>query len=1297
MMAAAAVKGEEEEKEYIRDKQVVSCKRVSRNSHESPPSETHIVSLQNLRSFKANGSGMDDLKSYRENQICSEQQLNRTSLENEKMKIETKNSLKREISDQQQQQQHWLSNQLEMIAAESRPVLVEETTSTTINNDNDHSFELCESFGIGNQTKSPRRGEKEGVVCREEICHEITASSKIRAQAKTASSKINKQQAEWNLMQIVESAESKLMRQKQARDEEARMLKLRQATEQSSSFRQGDGNGDIIQIENESKSKIQSQTKNHAADENTSPRPPSSLSSCCNSETTTFLLPNTSFPLKISRRGLMLKSPAFSAITLEKASEDEGGDCDREQPFALEPSAAAGHERTAVVSDCGRKFGPTGCKVGPTLPHADEGRVSGSSGYVTAAGNMTNRVENEAPSQCRSWVATTGKEESVRLECSLSSNVVGSEKLPQTKSLSVFVSPTSKIDTPTSSYKPFLLRRNSPLNFGGRDEGTKQHHQQSLTTSATTKDHGRCLTGQNTQPMAGDCREEEENEDREGPTPTNDLIRALIQRDKVALSGKWYQEQQQQQESSSGSQAKVVPKNPVERPVAIDSSPSWSASSSSSSPFNNNTKTGSSSPLSSSPSPIPHSQKRRHKLEQQLKQHHSRATIGLGARQANKQQGIEQVVVVAGPNRRKRKRAKQQMRAIRGAVKSKLPSIHTEQQQRAKEVLDCLTKTPKHPTTTRKSVIRTETVEPNLTSSVDYHVNNSTSKRIGFGQKESPVNSNSEQEISQIDTTTTAPTSSSSFASNANTRQLATKMLDTQSRDKQRPNWDSFAARALELSAQLTSKCHFVASGRSDGGGGGVESANRKPSDASSHSEYNVNETSDNNAQQPRRHSTYMLPMLLNRDPNDNTLSSSSTSSSSSVSPSEQQQRQRQLSETGIAGSLSDLLAEEELARVLTGEPGSVLVSSSRNLTNQGLASHLSNRQTNYLSQNPKLTTSASSPSALSTPTNDKTGCGGPCCSQPTAAETFDRTNLVGAAREGRDGNKHSIANDQANVMKRIRKLSLFSGNHHGLITSNTHSNSRSKTKNSELKQQQQQQQPRQRTGSNPLERLRFTTNHLSNNGEHHPERGSSIMKLSSPRARIQSIGATNELAKLSLKSGKRHSIINLLAGNGCNNNNSSNVPSSNHFASKLNPRSIFSTSLHHRDGIKSNNNNLAESSLTENSMNKTSITSSNWVENHLPFTSSSNKLHLIEQQQQQDQQCEPLIPESGFKIVVMGTSGSGKTSIIQRFMYNSFNWRHLPTVEDTYFIEFPYKKNLINISISDTSGKYFRPSELLC
>ena len=66
----------------------------------------------------------------------------------------------------------------------------------------------------------------------------------------------------------------------------------------------------------------------------------------------------------------------------------------------------------------------------------------------------------------------------------------------------------------------------------------------------------------------------------------------------------------------------------------------------------------------------------------------------------------------------------------------------------------------------------------------------------------------------------------------------------------------------------------------------------------------------------------------------------------------------------------------------------------------------------------------------------------------------------------------------------------------------------------------------------------------------------------------------------------------------------------------------------------------------------------------------------------------EQLIPESGFKIVVLGTSGSGKTALIQQFLYGTFPARHQPTVEDTYFVEFPHGKSLINISVSDTSGE---------
>lgn len=1226
--------------EFISEEQVVSLKATSitsnsslRHNYDFAKQSSSVASFNN----SVAGSGIDNLESLGGKQLIQ-------SSENEK------NCSKREDIEQQ----HWLSNQVEMIVAEPR----RETAAAKVeaaaarNNDNDHSFEGRESFS-GDQTDRGGVGEERG----EGDEDEDGAGCKI-----TASEIAGTKQKEWNLMQIVESAESKLMRRKQARDEEARMSRSQQ-------FR-----CDIH--ENQSKTQIQSQTKNE------------NDNSLLVKSGDSFGLPNSSLR-RVSRSGLMLKSPAFATITLEqehfedennlndndnknKRNEKEEREEMEKKPFVssvvggsdCNPAVAAATATREVVSDCGRKFGPTSCKVATTETAPNERHRSG--GNVTA-GNMTNRLESKPPTTC--W-----SEEKLKYN----SNVC--ENSAQVKSL--FVPNTG---TPTS-YKAFLLQ-NSP-SFG-RDDDTKQQQQQSSTAetcSVAAKDQDCLRLCDNARRRVGEedgkAKEEEEEEGREGPTPTNDLIRALIQRDKVALSAKWNQHEL--------GQTKTLPsRSRAGDQRTIDSSPSWSASS----PSPSNDKTGSPCPFSStsSPSPtcspsssssssspqFPHLTKQREQNQKPNQQQRQRNSIAIG----HSQKQVDEMV--AKPSRRKRKRAKQ-MRAVKEA-KSK-PT---------RRVLDLdLTKTSRQ--TTRKPVIRTETVEPNLTSSVDYYENN---KQVGGQRAEKSrsrrSNSNiSEQELSQIDTVTTAVTTSSAYSSpsatktsgsntysNANAdaryQQLANKMLDTP-RDK-RTNWDSFAASALELSAQLISKCHLVASGHSDGGElGGSVTNDRKPSDVSLKSEYIP--------QQTRRHSTYMLPMLLNKDPNDNTLSSSSSSS-------------EQVSESN-GTEFSDALADQELAELLNRDPHS------NNLTNSELTSYLPGRQaliknSTFLSKNAKLTTSASSPSALSTPTNDRGGCGGPCCRQPTeTANSFGQPNQVGVSRGNlSERNTATVTNEQANVMKRIRKLSLFSGNH-GFNAAESSSAKSSKVwnKNSEL--QGQQQQPRRRTGSNPLERLRLTTNnHLTSgepleSGNNYPrERGNSIIKLST-RARIQSVGATNELTKFNSKSGKRHSIINLLAGNGANNNGngSSNVTNNLLSSKAVNPRSMFPAMSSNRDGIKNQTDGSLESNM--NKLTATATPNSSWIENHLSFT--SNKLHSTEQQcqnhhrqqQQHDQQCEPLIPESGFKIVVMGTSGSGKTSIIQRFMYNSFNWRHLPTVEDTYFIEFPYKKNLINISISDTSGE---------
>lgn len=169
----------------------------------------------------------------------------------------------------------------------------------------------------------------------------------------------------------------------------------------------------------------------------------------------------------------------------------------------------------------------------------------------------------------------------------------------------------------------------------------------------------------------------------------------------------------------------------------------------------------------------------------------------------------------------------------------------------------------------------------------------------------------------------------------------------------------------------------------------------------------------------------------------------------------------------------------------------------------------------------------------------------------------------------------------------------------------------------------------------------------------------------------------------------QRHSIINLLAGSQ---------------GTQLVNR-IFSSS-HHSSSSNGGKHKQRPSLISEwNLIGVRNRTVSNGPKNTpsssqsnqfcpsigLPIPSSKQRRGCTKENQTfaTSYQYDPLIPESGFKIVVMGTSGSGKTSIIQRFLYDSFNTSHLPTVEDTYFVEFPFRKNHINISISDTSGEY--------
>lgn len=332
-----------------------------------------------------------------------------------------------------------------------------------------------------------------------------------------------------------------------------------------------------------------------------------------------------------------------------------------------------------------------------------------------------------------------------------------------------------------------------------------------------------------------------------------------------------------------------------------------------------------------------------------------------------------------------------------------------------------------------------------------------------------------------------------------------------------------------------------------------------------------------------RRHSTYMLPLVLD------------------------DQRRRRQTKSRSGGLDTELSLTESSSSSPSPPPPPLETarqpapSTAQHLTVRGLTSSLTN--------------SSSSPSALSTPTNElePSGCGGACCAV---------------------SNSPSLLNERIGVDSRTYK--------HQHASQSASSDDRS--------------QPHTRTPSKVSQNTCMAANLL-------------VRQLGTSK-KASRMGASQ--AKSS--SGKRHSIINILhSGN------------PQHLVSRFShPRSLFSGSLSSSAG------NSARNSLTD-SLNSPShlTTAGNSPTGRRPSHPADCKL-ADATSNSPEQQYDPLIPETGFKIVVMGTSGSGKSAIIKRFLYDTFDARHFATVEDTYFIEFPYMKNTINISISDTSGKHF-------
>lgn len=61
-------------------------------------------------------------------------------------------------------------------------------------------------------------------------------------------------------------------------------------------------------------------------------------------------------------------------------------------------------------------------------------------------------------------------------------------------------------------------------------------------------------------------------------------------------------------------------------------------------------------------------------------------------------------------------------------------------------------------------------------------------------------------------------------------------------------------------------------------------------------------------------------------------------------------------------------------------------------------------------------------------------------------------------------------------------------------------------------------------------------------------------------------------------------------------------------------------------------------------------------------------------------------------KIVIVGPSRCGKTSLVKRFLDNSFTFQYKPTVEDCYNREYRYRGYNLSLDIIDISGSFLSP-----
>ncbi|XP_012554541.3 GTP-binding protein Di-Ras2 [Hydra vulgaris] len=59
----------------------------------------------------------------------------------------------------------------------------------------------------------------------------------------------------------------------------------------------------------------------------------------------------------------------------------------------------------------------------------------------------------------------------------------------------------------------------------------------------------------------------------------------------------------------------------------------------------------------------------------------------------------------------------------------------------------------------------------------------------------------------------------------------------------------------------------------------------------------------------------------------------------------------------------------------------------------------------------------------------------------------------------------------------------------------------------------------------------------------------------------------------------------------------------------------------------------------------------------------------------------------------MLGKGGVGKTSLLHRFLFDKYNFNHIPTIEDNYQHSIKVGKHTISFTILDTSGSYEFPA----